>query len=137
MAKPFNQNSINKKETGKTRTTRQSAIPKNVANRMAKRIVFTTGFPTLTGMGVFIASYILVSKGVAEIPPALTLVISAGCFFLGLLGLSYGLFSASWENSPGSLLGLENIRPNIEKVRESFKKNTNAKESQTTEASNQ
>jgi len=71
-------------------------------------------------MGVFIVSYILVSKGIADIPPGLTLFGSAACFLLGLLGLSYGILSASWEDSPGSILGLENIRPNISRMRSAF-----------------
>ncbi len=125
MSEPFSQdkkgNQAPKIDIRKGRN-RQSAIPKNVANRMARRIVFTTGIPTISGMTVFIGSYVIVSRGIAEIPPVLTLVTSASCFLLGLIGLSYGLFSASWDNAPGSLLGLENIRPNIEKMRSSFKK---------------
>ena len=99
---------------------KESAIPKDVANRMARRIAITTGLPTFCGMGVFIGSYILVSKGIADIPPALTLISSAICFLTGLIGLSYGILSASWETMPGSLLGIENIRPNIGKVRDAF-----------------
>ena len=97
-----------------------SAIPKEVANRMARRVAITTGLPTISGMSVFIFSYLLVSRGIADIPPALTLVSSAACFLIGLFGLSYGILSASWENSPGSFLGLENIRPNIGRVKDTL-----------------
>ena len=103
-----------------------SGIPKYVANRMARRIAFTTGIPTLSGMGVFIGSYFLISKGIAEISPTVTLVTSAFCFLLGLLGLSYGIVSASWDLSPGSFLGFENIKPNINRIKDAFK--TNKKE---------
>ena len=89
---------------------------------MARRIIFTTGIPTFLGMSVFVLSYVLIVKGIAEIPPSLTLTSSAICFFLGLLGLSYGILSASWEDSPGSILGLEHIRPNIQRMRNAFKK---------------
>tara|TARA_Y100001968_G_C19243292_1_gene660587 strand:+ start:369 stop:803 length:435 start_codon:yes stop_codon:yes gene_type:complete len=98
----------------------ESGIPKPVANRMARRIAFTTGLPTLGGMGVFIGSYIVISKGILDIPPALTLVSSAALFLLGLIGLSYGILSASWDKNPGTILGLENIRPNITRMRSSF-----------------
>ena len=81
-------------------TSNESGIPKYVANRMARRIVFTTGIPTLSGMGVFIGSYFLISKGIAEISPTVTLVSSAMCFLVGLLGLSYGILSASWDFNP-------------------------------------
>ena len=100
--------------------TRDSGIPKQVANRMAKRIAITTGIPTFSGMSIFIISYLLVSKGIADIPPALTLLTSAACFLAGLLGLSYGILSASWENSPGTFIGLENVRPNIGRVKDAF-----------------
>ena len=108
------------KSTTKKKTTKSSGIPKYVANRMARRIVITTGLPTLSGMGVFIGSYYVISRDIAEISPTLTLVSSAMCFFVGLLGLSYGILSASWDYQPGSLLGLENIRPNISRIKDAF-----------------
>ncbi len=99
---------------------RESAIPKQVANRMARRVAITTGIPTLSGMSVFVISYLVVSRGIADISPALTLISSAICFLIGLFGLSYGILSASWEDSSGSLLGLENIRPNFGRVKDAF-----------------
>ena len=102
-------------------TSKKSGIPSYVANRMARRIAFTTGIPTLSGMGVFIGSYFLISKGIADISPTLTLVSSAICFLIGLLGLSYGILSASWDFNPGSFLGFENIKPNIKRIKEAFK----------------
>ena len=105
------------------KSRKDSGIPKYVANRMARRIAFTTGIPTISGMGVFIGSYFLISKGIAEIAPTVTLVSSAMCFLVGLLGLSYGILSASWDFSPGSFLGLENIKPNINRMKDAFKSN--------------
>tara|TARA_Y100001968_G_C19179176_1_gene629506 strand:- start:127 stop:567 length:441 start_codon:yes stop_codon:yes gene_type:complete len=100
---------------------KESGIPKHVANRMARRIAFTTGIPTISGMGVFIGSYFLISKGIAEVSPTLTLVSSAMCFLVGLLGLSYGILSASWDINQGSFLGFENIKPNIQRMKDAFK----------------
>ena len=102
-------------------SSKKSGIPSYVANRMARRIAFTTGIPTLSGMGVFIGSYFLISKGFAEISPTVTLVSSALCFLVGLLGLSYGILSASWDFNPGSFLGFENIKPNINRMKDAFK----------------
>jgi len=110
-----------KKPKKKSTYKRESGIPKEVANRMARRIAITTGFPTITGMGVFVGSYYLITEGIAEIAPALTLITSGACFFVGLLGLSYGILSASWEEQKGSLLGFENIRPNIRRMKEAFR----------------
>ena len=109
------------KRPGKSAAARQRVIPDAVANRMARRIAIGTGIPTLLGMGVFIASYLLVSRSILDIPPALTLLGSGACFLLGVLGLSYGVLSASWEEAPGSLLGLEQISKNIERVRQSIR----------------
>lgn len=97
------------------------AIPDAVAQRMARRIALATGIPTLMGMGVFVGSYVLITQGIADIPPSATLLASGGCFLLGLLGLSYGVLSASWEEQPGSLLGREQIGLNINRLRASIR----------------
>lgn len=111
-----------RKKKVKTQNT-ETGIPKEVANRMARRIAITTGLPTLLGMGVFIGSYYLITSGIADIAPVITLVASGACFLLGLIGLSYGILSASWDQKAGSILGLENIRPNIKRIKEAFKSN--------------
>tara|TARA_Y100001968_G_C19260157_1_gene668849 strand:+ start:446 stop:865 length:420 start_codon:yes stop_codon:yes gene_type:complete len=113
-----NELKVNKKNK---KNNSSNGIPKYVANRMAMRIALATGIPTLAGMGIFIGSYILISRGIADISPSLTLTTSAICFLLGLLGLSYGILSASWDLKEGSLIGLENIGPNIKRMREAFK----------------
>ena len=100
----------------------QQSIPPAVANRMARRIAIATGVPTLLGMATFVASYLLVSRSVLDIPPAVTLVTSGGFFLLGVVGLSYGVLSASWEDAAGSLLGFEQIGVNVSRLRSSFKR---------------
>ncbi|MFM7086609.1 MAG: photosystem II biosynthesis protein [Cyanobium sp.] len=102
-------------------TRQQQAIPNAVANRMARRIAIATGIPTAMGMGVFIASYVLVSRAILDIPPSLTLLASGGCFLLGLVGLSYGVLSSSWEDQAGTMLGLEQIGLNIGRLRQSVR----------------
>ncbi|MCS5705419.1 MAG: PAM68 family protein [Cyanobacteriota bacterium] len=104
-----------------SKTSRQQVIPEAVANRMARRIAVATGIPSVLGMGVFIGSYVLVSRQILDIPPGATLVASGACFLLGVLGLSYGVLSASWEDQPGSLLGNEQIGVNISRLRASIK----------------
>ena len=103
------------------KSSRQQVIPEAVANRMARRIALATGVPTVMGMGVFIGSYLLVSRQIADIPTGVTLASSGACFLLGVLGLSYGVLSASWEEAPGSLLGSEQIGVNISRLRSSIK----------------
>ena len=96
-------------------------IPKYVADRMARRIFFTAGIPTMLGMSVFVVSYFIVTKNIAEIPPSSTIAISALFFLIGLAGLSFGILSASWDKEPGSLLGIENIPLNIQRAKSAFK----------------
>ena len=116
------------KKNKQIKPNKNKGIPKEVANRMARRVAIATGIPTITGMGVFIGSYILISRGIADISPTLTLVTSAGCFLLGLLGLSYGILSASWDEAKGTLFGLENIRTNYSRMRAAFKNTNNGGE---------
>ena len=111
--------SAGKGNTGAKR--RSQPIPEAVTNRMARRIAVAMGVPSLLGMASFVVSYLLVSRGILDIPPAITLVTSGGFFLLGLVGLSYGLFSASWESQPGSLLGFEQIGVNIARLKQSLK----------------
>ena len=98
-----------------------SGIPKYVADRMARRIFFTAGIPTIMGMSVFVVSYIIVTKNIAEIPTSSTIAISALFFLLGLAGLSFGILSASWDKEPGSFFGIENIPMNIQRAKAAFK----------------
>ena len=104
-----------------TKKKSASGIPKYVADRMARRIFFTAGIPTILGMSVFVVSYIIVTRNIAEIPPSSTIAISALFFLLGLAGLSFGILSASWDEEPGSFFGIENIPMNIERAKAAFK----------------
>mgnify|MGYP001223635631 FL=1 len=104
-----------------TKKRSSSGIPKYVADRMARRIFFTAGIPTILGMSVFVVSYIIVTRNIAEIPPSSTIAISALFFLLGLAGLSFGILSASWDKEPGSFFGIENIPMNIKRAKAAFK----------------
>ena len=108
---------------GKTaaKPPRSKVIPDVVANRMARRIAVASGVPSLLGMGVFVASYLLVSRQVLDIPPGVALLASGGLFLLGVLGLSYGVLSSSWETEPGTLLGAEQIGLNVGRLRQSVR----------------
>jgi hypothetical protein len=103
------------------RPTGAQVIPDTVAKRMARRIAIATGIPSVLGMAVIVASYLLVSRGILTIQPVVTLLGSGALFLLGLVGLSYGVISASWEEASGTLLGLEQIPLNISRIRESVR----------------
>ena len=102
-------------------SVRQEAIPRYVADRMARRVAVFTGLPTIAGMGVFVSSYLLITRGIADIAPGLTLATSGAFFLLGLVGLSFGVLSSSWDAQPGTILGFENLKPNIQRMRESIR----------------
>jgi len=118
----FSKSEKNEKQLNlKTTKPSSQGIPKYVADRMARRIIVTAGIPTILGMSVFVGSYFIVTKNIAEIPPSSTIAISALFFILGLGGLSFGILSASWDKEPGSFLGVENIPLNIERAKSAFK----------------
>jgi hypothetical protein len=103
------------------RSSGSQVIPDTVAKRMARRIALATGIPSLLGMAVIVASYVLATRGIVTIQPVVTLLGSGAFFLLGLVGLSYGVISASWEESSGSFWGLEQIPVNIGRIRESIR----------------
>ncbi len=112
--------SKNKTVTKKKKTqidrseTTLSAIPEIVSKRMIKRMVIFAGVPTFLGFLSFIAFYFVVSKGGIEIPNVAVLIVSIIFFGTGFLGLSYGIFSTSWdENYLGSLWGWEQFSLNF------------------------
>ena len=120
-ALPFEPKGSGKGSKPASGTPRQEAIPRYVADRMARRVAVFTGLPTVAGMGVFVGSYLLITRGIADIAPGLTLATSGGFFLLGLLGLSFGVLSSSWDPDPGSVLGLENLRPNLQRMKETIR----------------
>lgn len=107
------------KNTAKSRPTARSeaslsAIPDIVSKRMARRMVFFCGIPSVLGMSSVVAFYWLFTNGIIDLPPYVALFVSAGFLALGVAGLSFGIFSASWdEDRVGSLIGIEELKINL------------------------
>ena len=98
------------------------SIPEAVSKRMISRIAVFCGAPTLLGISTFFVSYLIVSKGLFDLPNTAVLLVSLGCFGLGVLGLSYGVLSASWdEETSGSTLGWEEFNTNFGRMREAWR----------------
>ncbi|MGB3312407.1 MAG: PAM68 family protein [Nodosilinea sp.] len=94
-----------------------AAIPKEVSDRMLRRMLVFSGVPTASGILTFVVSYYLVVNQVVELPSYFVLLVTLGCFGLGVVGLTYGVLSASWdEDRPGNLLGLDEFRLNFGRV---------------------
>lgn len=65
-------------------------------------------------MLTFVVSYFLVSQHLLKVPTVAVLLVSMGFFGLGVLGLSYGALSASWdEDRLGSWLGWQEFTKNV------------------------
>jgi Photosynthesis affected mutant 68 len=69
-------------------------------------------------MLTFVASYFIVTQGGIKLPTSAVLLVSLGFFGLGVLGLSYGILSTSWdEEQVGSWLGTEQFGLNLGRMR--------------------
>ncbi|MDJ0731398.1 MAG: PAM68 family protein [Crocosphaera sp.] len=91
-----------------------SAIPENVSQRMIKRMAIFSGIPTGLGMSSFFIFYWIVSHDWLDIPTSAVGAVSLGLFGLGVLGLSYGIFSASWdEHRVGGWWGWQEFTQNL------------------------
>jgi hypothetical protein len=105
-----------------TNAKRQNAIPEVVSKRMARRMAFFCGIPTLLGFSVLPGSYLVITNHWFELPNTAVLLVSLGFLGLSVLGLSYGVLSASWdEDQPGSLLGLRECGLNWDRFVTSWK----------------
>ncbi|MEM9220559.1 MAG: PAM68 family protein [Cyanobacteria bacterium P01_F01_bin.150] len=118
------------KKSSDKRSRQDSAIPEEVSRRMVRRMAVLCGVPTVLGVSSFVVSYFIVSNEVFELPPIAVLLVSLGFFGVGVLGLSYGALSTSWEvgpNSAGSLLGINEFKVNFGRMRQAWKEAKEAK----------
>lgn len=75
-----------------------------------------SGIPTGLGMLSFVLFYLVVSRDWFEIPTYVVFSVSLLFFGLGVVGLSYGIFSTSWEDEPGSVWGWPEFRLNLSRT---------------------
>lgn len=98
-------------------TREDLAIPEVVSSRMIRRMALLSGVPILFGVMTFVGSYYIVINDIFELPNTAVLLVSMGWFGLGVLGLSYGVISASWdEESVGSLVGWSEFTINFQRL---------------------
>lgn len=80
------------------------------------------GLPSLLGLITFPVSYFIFSSHLVDLPNVAVLLASLGFFGLGVLGLSYGVLSASWdEGISGSALGWQEFQLNLGRTIDSWK----------------
>jgi hypothetical protein len=80
-----------------------------------------SGVPTLFGMLTFVISYLVIKQGGIKLPNSAVLLVSLAFFGLGVLGLSYGILSASWDEEPGSVFGAEQVGKNFNRLRQAWR----------------
>jgi hypothetical protein len=91
----------------------EMAIPEVVSQRMIRRVAGFCGVPTFLGIASLVISYLLVTLAHVQLPPIAVLLVNMGLFGLGVLGITYGVLSASWdEERPGNLLGFDEFTTN-------------------------
>ncbi|WP_088894221.1 PAM68 family protein [Leptolyngbya ohadii] len=113
-------------------TVQQTAIPDVVSRRMIKRMALLCGIPSALGMSTFIVSYLLVVNDLFKVPTYAVLLVSLGWFGLGVLGLSYGVLSASWdEETAGSLVGWSEFTTNFGRMTSAWRSSKDASKNKT------
>ena len=94
-----------------------SAIPDVVSKRMARRMALFAGIPTALGMLTFVVSYWIVIHEWFKLPTVAVVFVSMGFFGLGVLGLTYGILSTSWEEDRiGGWLGMNEFTTNFARM---------------------
>jgi hypothetical protein len=81
-----------------------------------------SGIPTGLGILSFLVFYVIVSQEWFKIPNTAVLLVSMGLFGLGVLGLSYGILSTSWdEDRVGTWWGWSDFTVNFGRLTSAWK----------------
>ena len=102
-------------------------IPEVVANRMLMRVVPFFSLPVLAGLGVFGYFFVAAKKYEISYNPALVAFSTQAPFILALVGISYGILSASWDpETEGSALGFDEFKTNLGNILEGLRRSSDA-----------
>jgi Photosynthesis affected mutant 68 len=99
-------------------------IPEVVSKRMIRRVLVFCGIPIIMGMSIFIGSYLAIVNHLFRIPNTVVLLTSMGCLGTSVLGLSYGILSACWEEDEtvkGSLFGVAEFKVNFGRMADAYR----------------
>jgi hypothetical protein len=96
-----------------------AAIPERVAMRMGQRMLPLVGVPLFLGLGSFVGFWYFATYKDMEFQPVTVAVTTIGLLVVGLLGITYSIFSTSWdEDREGGLLGIEEAKKNLGNIKE-------------------
>ena len=109
-------------------TKEEMAVPPVISQRMIRRVAVFSGIPTALGISTLVVSYLLLIYAKIKLPSMAVLLVNMGLFGLGVLGITYGVLSASWdEDRVGGWLGWKEFTTNWGRMvavwRESRQKN--------------
>lgn len=94
-----------------------NVMPEAVGDRMLKRMIFGFGVPMAAGFVSFAAFIVSARYYDMTIRPTTVAVTTQAIFALGVIGITYGPLSASWdEDREGSLLGFEEVGKNFQNL---------------------
>ena len=99
-------------------------IPEIVSNRMIRRVLVFCGIPVVMGVLVFVVSYLAIANHWFKPPNTVVLLTSMACLGLSVLGLTYGILSACWDEdaaSKGSLLGIAEFKINFGRMADAYR----------------
>ncbi len=101
-------------------------IPEIVSNRMIRRALLFSGTPMVMGMSVFLLGYFAIINHWFPVSNTVVLLSSMACLGLSVLGLSYGILSACWEEDSsikGSRLGWVEFKTNFGRMADAYREN--------------
>ncbi|MEM8639337.1 MAG: PAM68 family protein [Cyanobacteria bacterium P01_G01_bin.54] len=99
-----------------------NAIPEDVSRRMIRRMVIFCGVPTGLGLSSFFLFYFVATQGWFDLPPYVVFYVTLVLFGLGVVGLSYGILSTSWESDrPGGIIGWREFTLNAGRLFEAWR----------------
>ncbi|GKY91263.1 hypothetical protein MPSEU_000098900 [Mayamaea pseudoterrestris] len=95
-----------------------AVIPEKVAQRMGRRMLPFVGLPLFAAMGTFVGFWYFATYKNMEFQPAAVATTTVFLLFVGLLGITYSLLSASWDpDREGDLLGVDEFKTNVENIK--------------------
>lgn len=100
-----------------------AAVPQVVTDRMLKRILIFAGLPVFSGL-LLLPGYVYLKRVVGiDLPNWVAFITQSVTFGAGLLGISYGILSTSWQpGREGSLMGTDEFKANLPIVLERFRR---------------
>mmetsp|Transcript_19323 Transcript_19323/g.46691 ORF Transcript_19323/g.46691 Transcript_19323/m.46691 type:complete len:254 (+) Transcript_19323:259-1020(+) len=95
-----------------------AAIPEKVAQRMGRRMLPFVGIPLFGAMGSFVGFWYMATYKDMEFQPVLVAGTSLALLAVGLVGITYSIFSSSWDaDREGSLLGTDEFSQNLGNIK--------------------